>query len=88
MPRINRDLGDRAVAELSQYSSILVLENHNPARAKYDILSQVAEIGRVPQITRLAVEGIPVGGQAAEVLAYHRLDASSIRDELEVMLRG
>jgi len=78
MPWICSPLSAAAVTQLSQYAKVVVLENHNPARAKHflvdDALRDVAGVS----VSRMGLEGIPANGQPAEVLAHHHLDAAAM----------
>jgi hypothetical protein len=40
------------------------------------------------RLTRIGVEGVPVGGQAREVLEAHGLDAASLVRKLEALVDG
>jgi len=76
MPWICADLSDDSLTELSEFDHIVVLENHNEALAKFEVLSR--QLGENVPVTRIGLSGIPANGQPTEVLAHHKVDASSI----------
>ena len=81
IPEITGVFEGSEIDPLRQYEHIIVLENHNPARAKNFHLGSQLESNDV-EIHRLGLEGLPANGQPAEVLAHHHLDAQSIAEEV------
>jgi hypothetical protein len=66
------------VAELAQFEVVIVLENHNPARAKALILRDSLQSHPSVRVIRVGVDGIPSNGQPDEVMAHHGVDAASL----------
>ena len=60
---------------ISQYSHVVILENHLPTIGNFHILSQYCNSTRV---YRLGLESLPKNGRNDEVLAFHNLDAKGI----------
>jgi len=81
LPDITRPLDEAALDQLAGFNHVLVLENHNPARAKhFHIETQLSS--QPVSIHRLGLEGLPANGQPAEVLARHLLDPQSIASKV------
>jgi len=78
MPWICSPLSAAAVTQLSQYAKVVVLENHNPARAKHFLVDAALRDVAGVSVSRMGLEGIPANGQPAEVLAHHHLDAAAM----------
>lgn len=76
MPWICSELSGNSLAELLGFDHIVVLENHNEALAKFEIISK--QLGGNVPVTRIGLSGIPANGQPSEVLAHHMVDANSI----------
>ena len=74
---ISAEPDDRAQVVLSEFSKVLVLENHNPALAKFERISHSVS-AVTPSIRRIGLTGIPSNGQPGEVLAFHGLDPVSL----------
>jgi len=64
--------------ELEGFSTVVVLENHNPALAKYEILENWLGLKPAVRVSRLGLDGVPANGQPEEVLRHHGFDAASI----------
>jgi transketolase len=77
LPEITRPLDETALDQLARFNHVLVLENHNPARAKHFHI-EIQLFARTVSIHRLGLEGLPANGQPAEVLSRHLLDPQSI----------
>ena len=79
VPEITNPFEASEIDELRQYERVIVLENHNSARAKhFQLSSQLASNDL--NIHRLGLEELPANGQPAEVLEHHHLDAQSIAE--------
>jgi len=78
MPWTTHSLSHEAVAELAQFEVVIVLENHNPARAKALILRDSLQSHPSVRVIRVGVDGIPSNGQPDEVMAHHGVDAASL----------
>jgi transketolase len=74
MPWITSPLTPAALAELQTFHTVLVVENHNPARAKHLLLTDGNPLGQATRVYRVGLEGIPENGQPGEVLASHGVD--------------
>lgn len=81
MPWICDDISGDSLGELSGFDHVVVLENHNEALAKFEVLTK--QLGENVAVARVGLSGIPANGQPAEVLAHHRVDASSIAAVIE-----
>lgn len=69
---------DRVSNELvSTNSPVMVLENHNPALAKFERLSR-AIWPEIQSIIRVGLSGVPSNGQPSEVMEFHGLDSHSL----------
>lgn len=77
-PEITAAPSAEFVGQLQAFSTVCVLENHNPALAKFRHISDALEGHPGTRVVRIGLEGIPANGQPAEVLMHHRLDAKSI----------
>jgi transketolase len=75
---ITGDSLENLAKELEGYSTVVVLENHNPALAKYEILENWLGSKPAVRVSRLGLHGVPANGQPQEVLRYHGFDAVSI----------
>jgi transketolase len=69
-----------ALTTLSQFSSVLVLENHNPALAKFEMIRDAASTPHV--LRRIGLKGVPSNGQPNEVMEFHEIDSQSIASVL------
>ena len=67
-----------AMDALQKFSHVFVLENHNPALAKFELLRQGLAGPLGTKVTRVGLEGVPANGQAEEVLHHHGLDVESL----------
>jgi transketolase len=81
-PEITAEPNPELVRRLAGFSSIFVLENHNPANAKFRRISDALAGHDSTKVLRIGVDGIPANGQPVEVLEHHRLDAKSIAAEV------
>jgi transketolase len=81
-PEITAEPNPELVRRLADFSSIFVLENHNPANAKFRRISDALAAHDSTKVLRIGVDGIPANGQPVEVLEHHRLDAKSIAAEV------
>ena len=81
LPEIASPLGQAELNKLANFTDIVVLENHNPARAKHFYLSTQLSSETIT-VHRLGLEGLPANGQPGEVLAHHSLDPQSIANAL------
>lgn len=77
-PEITAEPSPALITELSSFRSVYVLENHNPAVAKFRRISEALSDQPGTRVVRIGLEGIPANGQPAEVLQHHRLDATGI----------
>lgn len=77
-PEITAEPNPAFVDQLAGFSSVYVLENHNPTNAKFRRLADALEAHHSTKVVRIGVDGIPANGQPAEVLEHHLLDAQSI----------
>lgn len=74
------------VEALGAYPLVVVLENHNPAAARYQHLRhELGEIANV-RVERIGLSGVPANGQPAEVLEHHGLDAERLARGVQEML--
>ena len=80
MPWITEPLSEQSVKELGQYETVVVLENHNPARAKALLIEESVKHSPGVSVVRVGVDGIPANGQPDEVMAHHGVDAGSLAD--------
>ncbi len=71
---------------LKGYEYVVVLENHNPALAKYEMLKESFRSRRTVRVSRIGLEGVPANGQPAEVLKHHGVDANSICETVRGIL--
>lgn len=69
---------EKLAKELESYRTVVVLENHNPALAKYEVLKNLLGAKPAVRVSRLGLDGVPANGQPQEVLRYHGFDAVSI----------
>jgi len=77
LPEITSPLGATELEKLAPFDHVVVLENHNPARAKhFQIDTQLSS--EMVTIHRIGLEGLPANGQPPEVLVHHSLDLQSI----------
>jgi transketolase len=81
-PEITAEPNPELVRRLADFSSIFVLENHNPANAKFRRIFDALAAHDSTKVLRIGVDGIPANGQPVEVLEHHRLDAKSIAAEV------
>jgi transketolase C-terminal domain/subunit len=81
-PEITAEPNPELVRRLADFSRIFVLENHNPANAKFRRISDALAAHDSTKVLRIGVDGIPANGQPVEVLEHHRLDAKSIAAEV------
>jgi transketolase len=84
MPWICGELSGDSLRELSGFDHLLVIENHNEALAKFEVLRN--QLGASVQLTRIGLSGIPANGQPAEVLSHHQVDATSIARVVEKLV--
>jgi len=82
MPEISTALSREVLEILGGYSSIFVLENHNPGLAKYHHLTEGLGLKGDLDVVRLGLEGLPANGQPAEVLEHHGFDAASLAERV------
>jgi transketolase len=75
---ITGDSLEKLADELEDYGTVFVLENHNPALAKYEILENLLGSKPAVRVYRLGLDGVPANGQPQEVLRYHGFDAGLI----------
>jgi transketolase len=72
---------ESSLEELSKAKCVFVLENHNPAFAKYEILrARLSQWGC--EVFRLGLAGVPANGGAGEVLEFHELSAKQLVSRL------
>ena len=84
MPWIGSELSEDSVQTLSKFDQIVVLENHNEALAKFEILAK--QLGKTSRVVRIGLSGIPANGQPAEVLSHHGVDAAAIVTLIESLV--
>ena len=80
-PTPGRQISDNDLSSLSEYKKIIVLENHMPALGIFQNLSR-ASISEHLSVTRIGVSELPRNGRTIEVLSFHGMDATSIKQEL------
>ena len=71
---------------LSSYKLVVVLENYNPALAKYELLKNALGDAFDVRVERVGLSGVPANGQPAEVLEHHSVDATGIARTVREML--
>jgi transketolase len=75
-PEICAEPGQVDLQELAEDGAVFVLENHNPALAKYSRIAMT--LSHRPGVYRVGLDGVPANGQPAEVMQFHHLDAESL----------
>lgn len=81
LPWLNKIDGDWLAREVKKYKHVITLDDHYVTLGQGTLVaSELAKRGPHPAITSLGLTEIPVCGQNAEALAYHKLDAASIAD--------
>ena len=87
LPEITSQLGTAELEKLAPFGHVVVLENHNPARAKhFQIDTQLSS--ETVTVHRMGLEGLPANGQAPEVLVHHSLDLQSIATAVARLTRS
>lgn len=86
LPEITGPAVEKSAPIFDAFDVVVVLENHNEARAKYTMLKQGMEEAGATRLHRMGLSGIPANGQPAEVLAHHKLDADSIASHIDSLL--
>lgn len=86
-PDITAELGPSDTETLSRFPLVVVLENHNPAVAKFRRISEALASHSGTTVVRIGLDHIPANGQPAEVLRHHRLDARSLHDDVAQTFR-
>jgi transketolase len=86
-PEITAELESENVATLSQFPLVVVLENHNPTVAKFRRISEALADHSNTTVIRIGLDQIPANGQPAEVLRHHRLDATSLHQDVATTFR-
>ena len=71
---------------LSSYKLVVVLENYNPALAKYELLKNALGDAFDVRVERVGLSGVPANGQPAEVLKHHSVDPTGIARTVREML--
>lgn len=64
--------------KLRKFQTVIVCENHNPARANFHHASNALQAAKGPSPVWIGIDGVPANGQPQEVLAHHGLDGASI----------
>lgn len=82
MPEISAPISPESLKRLAAHSTIFVLENHNPAVAKYHHLREAFKNTGAVEVIRLGLDGLPANGQPAEVLEHHSFDVSSLAQRI------
>lgn len=85
LPWLNRIDPDWLGQTVSGFSHVVTLDNHYIVGGQGDmLLSAIAELGlkASPRVRKLGVKEIPACGTNEEVLKYHRLDASSLAEDI------
>jgi transketolase C-terminal domain/subunit len=75
-PEICAEPGQVDLQEFAEDGAVFVLENHNPALAKYSRIAMT--LSHRPGVYRVGLDGVPANGQPAEVMQFHRMDAESL----------
>jgi transketolase len=86
-PEITAELRPEDIETLSEFTLVVVLENHNPTVAKFRRISEALAGHSETTVVRIGLDEIPANGQPAEVLRHHRLDATSLSQEVAEMFR-
>lgn len=81
MPWMASFLDEASIHVLWGFAHVVVLENHNEALAKYQIIKDALR-GSTVSVQRVGLDGIPSNGQPAEVLQHHGLDAEALASRI------
>ncbi|MCI0400607.1 MAG: transketolase [Gammaproteobacteria bacterium] len=92
LPWLNVVDADWLKETIKGQSQVFTLDNHYLIGGQGDLLAtEIAELGLAHRIklTRFGIRAIPACGQNEEILAYHRLDANSIAQQIadQMLLR-
>lgn len=87
MPWMTTPLSPAAIAELREFSHVVVLENHNETIAKFHHI-QAGLDGSGVGVHRIGLSGIPANGQPTEVMQHHEVDAVSIARVIQDLVPG
>jgi transketolase len=91
LPWLNLVDGDWLAAEVGDTPRIFTLDDHYVSGGQGELVAAtLAELGLAPgrAVRRFGVRGIPACGQNDEVLRAHRLDATSLAEDLAAAMAG